>query len=50
MASSWALSQTLTFQKMFVFIYFNKSPLKMMKKAFYFMLKALLFTECGVFS
>ena len=28
--------------KKFVFIYFNKSPLKMMKNAFYFMLNALL--------
>ena len=39
--------RTLTFQKNFVFINFNKSSLKTVKKAFYFMLKALLYTKCG---
>ena len=34
------LSRTLTFQKI-VLICFNESPLKMMKNAFYFTLKAL---------
>ena len=34
------LSWTLTFQKV-VFISFSESPLKFMKNAFYFMLKAL---------
>ena len=29
----------------FVFIYFNENPSKMMKNAFYFMLKALFFLE-----
>ena len=33
-------SRTLTFQKNYI-ICFNESPLKFMKKAFYFILKAL---------
>ena len=32
--------RTLAFQKQFFFIYFNESPLKMMKNAFCFILKA----------
>ena len=34
-------SQTLTFQKKFFFICFDNSPSKMMKNAFYFILKDL---------
>ena len=36
----WSLSRTLTFQKKF-FFFFNGSLFKMMKNAFYFILKAL---------
>ena len=35
--------------KKFVFIYFNESPLKMMKNAFYFMLNALLVFDIFTF-
>ena len=37
----WIESRTLTFQKKFIFIYFNENPLKIMKNAFYFTLKTL---------
>ena len=42
------LIRTHTFQKI-VFVDFNESPLKMMKNAFYFMLKALLFLQIFTF-
>ena len=35
------LNRTLTFQKKSSFVFFNESPLKVMKNAFYFTLKAL---------
>ena len=35
------LNRTLTFQKKSSFAFFNESPLKVMKNAFYFTLKAL---------
>ena len=45
----WIISiRTHTFQKV-VFVDLNESPLKMMKNAFYFMLKALLFLEIFTF-
>ena len=49
MRLEWILKLSHSPYKIVVFIYFGRSPLKMMKNAFYFMLKALFVLELFTF-